>query len=494
MAKIEDGGHQLRDVKRGFSTKQMIKGAGGGMRGADYLDLEAEFLERRDSSASVNLRASDQELALASSMMKAAAAGQLGAQEAQRLKPSAAPGVTDAVDARQVVNPAAAQAETDKLDEQTRLEDERVKRKLLLRDHEEKAEEDGEEEEEGDEDVEWVGPFADSDVDTVLKGSTTEQIGRLVQDPEVEMRIYGSLRLVDPNDMRQALATPLRVARHLRVIAGRMLQDAGFSRDDVVHYLSGCFVNLGREFGGPALRNYTSSVGVGAVYPLEVVEHLTEIAPWFIPKTTVAPFVLGRKRITMRAGKAITLRCDPSIKITAFALKGGGEPGYQFAPRPEAGEFGLNVLTPGKYTLLLCGVDDYGFERVQELKVTVKDPAQSEAVDGGERSRSAPPPAARRAPPAPEAAPARTPAPAAPAAPASRPLPRSVPRPGPAPARPGAPIAPRPTGASRTPSAPSRPVPRPGAGGVPRPAGGVPRPSTMPGGRLPPGYRKPGDR
>jgi len=490
MAKtIDDGGHQLRDVQRGFSTKQAIKGAAGGMRGADYQDLEAEYLEKRDGGASVNLRASDQEMALAGKLLKAAASGQLDAkpEEAARLQAAANAVATDAIDPRLVVNPAAAQVENEKIDEKTKLEDEKIKRKLLLRDPENQQEdlEDDEDTEAGDEDVDWVGPFADGGVDAALKAASNEQIGRLVKDPEVEMRVYGSLRLVDPSDMRQALGTPLRVARHLQVIAGRMLKDAGFTRDDVVHYLSGCFVNLGRDFGGPALRNYITSVGVGAVYPLEVVEHLTEIAPWFIPKTTIAPFVLGKKRVTMKAGKAITLRCDPAIKITSFALKGGGEPGYQFAPRHEAGEFGLNVLTPGKYTLLLCGVDGYGFERLQEIKVTVKDPAQADAGDEGERA--ARPPAAT--PPA-VAVPATQ---AAAAGLRSRPAVAPAGRPIVAPQRPGAPLPPpRAVGTGKNPagSPVSSPAPRP----MPRPGGGPPRPSAITGGKLPPGYRKPGER
>jgi hypothetical protein len=195
------------------------------------------------------------------------------------------------------------------------------------------------------------------------------------------MRIYGTLRLLDPADMRAGLGTPLRVARHLRVVADRMLASGQFSRDEVLQYLTGCFVNLGRDFGGSALRSFAFSVGISAIYPLEVIAHATKVIPEFLPRTTLAPFVTGRKRRRLKAGKVSTLSCDPAIKITGFALKGGGEPGYQFAPRQQPGEFALCVLTPGYYTLLLMGLDAYGLERVQELRLAVED-AVTGAVPG----------------------------------------------------------------------------------------------------------------
>ncbi|MFH1809455.1 MAG: hypothetical protein ABIJ09_11970 [Pseudomonadota bacterium] len=382
MKKVSDGSHADRDLRRGFMTKHMIKGAAGGIRGADYLDHEAEFLDRRDSAASVNLRASDQERALAEKLMKLAAQGgaPAQAQTVKAMSSTVSAAIVDAVDTRQVVNVSAARAENERATPKEKLEDERVKRKLLLRDPEPVDDdfEDDEDEAAGEDDIEWVGPFADEGVDAALAASSLEQISRLIDDPEAEMRVYGTLRLLDPADMRAGLGSPLRVARHLRVIADRMLQSGQFSRDEVLQYLTGCFVNLGHEFGGSALRSFAFNVGISQIYPLEVLAHASRVLPDFLPRTTLAPFITGRKRRRLKAGKVATLTCDPSIKITGFALKGGGEPGYQFAPRSDPGEFALCVLTPGYFTLLLMGLDVHGLERIQEIRLAVEDQVTGE--------------------------------------------------------------------------------------------------------------------
>lgn len=380
MVQRYSGGHAERDLRRGFMTKHMIKGAAGGIRGADYQDLEAEFLERRDGAAAINARKTGRQQSLAAQLMQAAAQGQAitTVDAAKSAGPVTIAAAVDGVDARNVVNATAAQAEKERIDPKVKIEDDRVKRKLLLRDPDSAEEEwEEEDEEEIDIDVEWTGPFADGEVDTILRDCSNEQIGRIATDSEAEMRIYGTLRLLDPADMREVLGTPLRIARHLRVVAERMLASDRFSRLDVIHYLTGCIVNMGPVFGGSALRCFCASVGISAIYPLEVVHHLAELVPQFIPRTTLAPFLLGRKKRVARAGKPMTISCDPGLKITGLALKGGGEPGYQFAPRSEAGKFALCVLTEGYYRFLLSAVDPYGFERVQELWLKVKDPADT---------------------------------------------------------------------------------------------------------------------
>lgn len=380
--KVSDGNHAHRDFSRGLQTKNIVKGAAGGIRGVDYQDRDAEYIERRDGAAAVNLRAGDKETEHANRLMREAVQGQGQAQKTSKSTATQTTLATDSMDARQLVNVTAAEAKTEKRDVKAQLKEEKIKRKLLLQDEAAADEDlDDEEAQTEDEDIEWVGPFADPDVDRILRKVSTDMISRLVQDPETEMRIYGTLRLLDPQDMRAALSTPLRVARHLRVVADRMFDSGEFGRDDVVQYLAGSLINLGKDFGGPALRAFASSVGISRIYPLEVIHRVANIAPSFVPKLTLAPFISGRKTRTVKAGKTFELRCDPDLRITSLALKDGGMPGYQFAPRSEPGVFAFNILTPGRFTFLLLGLDNYGFERLQSFDINVADAVTGEIPD-----------------------------------------------------------------------------------------------------------------
>ena len=373
--KAYTGAHAKRDFVRGLQTKNIVKGAAGGIRGVDYQDRQAEYLERRDGAAAVNLRAGDKETEQANELMRQAVNGQAQSTETKSSSKTSQALAKDGMDARQAVNVTSSEAKQEKINPKTLAKDEKIKRKLLLADDEDEQEENDEEEElDQEEDIEWVGPFADPDVDKILRKSSNAQILRLIQDPEVEMRIYGTLRLLDPQDMRKALSTPLRVARHLRVVADRMLDAGEFERDEVVHYLAGSLINLGKDFGGPALRAFANSVGISSIYPLEVIQQVAEIAPSYLPKLTLAPFITGRKTRTVKAGKTFELRCDPDLRITGLALEGGGMPGYQFAPRADPGLFAFNILSPGRFCFLLQGLDKYGFERIQRYFINVKDP------------------------------------------------------------------------------------------------------------------------
>jgi len=260
MSKIvHDGGHAARDLRRGFMTKHIVKGAAGGTRGVDYQDFDAEYLEKRDGSDALNARASNKEAALATRLMKEAVKAQGShSEQAKQSGPVGGARAIDTVDSRQVVNVTASKVETEKVDPKIKLADEKVKRKLLLQNEaeEEEIEHDDDESDANEEDIEWVGPFADHDVDGLLASSNNDQILRLIQDPEVEMRIYGTLRLLDPSDMREALGTSLRVARHLRVVAERMLASGEFKRNEIIHYLTGSMINMGKEFGGSAMRAF----------------------------------------------------------------------------------------------------------------------------------------------------------------------------------------------------------------------------------------------
>jgi len=119
----------------------------------------------------------------------------------------------------------------------------------------------------------------------------------------------------------------------------------------------------------------------------EVINQVAEIAPDYLPKVTLAPFISGRKTRTVKAGKTFELRCDPDLRITGLALEGGGMPGYQFAPRTEPGVFAFNILSPGRFCFLLQGLDKYGFERIQRFYINVRDPQTGLVPDPEKKDR-----------------------------------------------------------------------------------------------------------
>lgn len=371
-----DGAHGARDLQRGLQTKNLVKGAAGGARGVDYQDAEGEFLERRDKAGGASARSVYQEgqAKNAERLHQARRAEQ--AKEA--LQGSAADTQDDTFDPRKLVNQQAAPKETPEQQRQ-KLEVEKLKKKLLGQgDSEDETDDDDDDAEDAEEDADGAvneasdsSVFADASVDRATRKARAEVLARLLDDPEVEMRVYGTVHLRSAQSLREVFKTPLRIARHLNVLAQR-LATSPEQRAGVVSSLADTIVELGPGLGRRSLSSFMHGVGIGEVYPLEVLEHIVLHHPRFLPQTGLRPFLTSPPRLEGEEGVPIEVRCDPALKLTGFALKGGGFPGYAFEPQKEPGCFALNIDTRGRYTLLLLAVDAAKNESLQELRVRVK--------------------------------------------------------------------------------------------------------------------------
>jgi hypothetical protein len=354
--------HMVRDFMRGFQTKNVVKGAGGGALGVDYQDADAEFMERLKNAAGVKA--------------KGGASG--GGAEGERPPPAVNSGMTQQVEqqirndllmaeiAAHNLNISATTVQHTQQALQHK-DDEKKKRKPT-------AENPTDDPENPEDQAEAESAGADVDVlaipnDEAHQRLILDNIAKILRDPGAERRVFGALALTEPEHMRKTLGTPVRVAKHLLVLAGRMIEK-GHERTAVVEYLAGVFLALGGDFGRRAYKDFAGGIGIGAVYPLEVAEKLIALDDKFLP-ILKCRFTSGKRWLQGKVKEALPIEYPEDLIITGFALKGGGKPGYQLVPRKEKGKHGLRVFEAGEFKLLLMGVDPMGFERLEELKVTI---------------------------------------------------------------------------------------------------------------------------
>lgn len=95
------------------------------------------------------------------------------------------------------------------------------------------------------------------------------------------------------------------------------------------------------------------------VYPLEVMLKLFECAPAHTALIRPAAF-LGSSPASQQqriyAGHPVQIPLPKSVRLKSFALLGGARPGYELFPSSKAGQYTLQIDTPGTYRLALLAV------------------------------------------------------------------------------------------------------------------------------------------
>jgi hypothetical protein len=343
--------HSLRDFQRGFQTKNMVKGAAGGARGVDFQDHEAEFMDRvKDGKAAAVGGAGGGSGAGAESRAEVLAQ-QVAAAQAQSSD-------TSAVVPTDVVQPQFVQRQ-DKVE----VKEDPKKRKFTG--SEQRKEEDQPDESQLEELFDSV-PTGAAEREHLQK-----VIERLLQDPMHERRAFGALFLTQPEDIKRVMGTPVRAAKHLLMLASRMVAHQR-PREEVVNYLAETFIAFGHEFGRRAFKDFSVNVGIGSVYPLEVRERCVAINEDFLPTTTRVRFTSSKRWLQGKIKETLVLEYPEELVITEFAVKGGTRPGYQLVPMKQKGKHGLRFFVPGEYLVLLLCQDALGFERLEQVKVTVE--------------------------------------------------------------------------------------------------------------------------
>ncbi len=186
----------------------------------------------------------------------------------------------------------------------------------------------------------------------------------------------GDPRLTQPEDIQRRLGSPMAYAKHVMILAESFRAHTGAERREAIEYLGRMFVSLNdRRFGRLALKEFGPATGIVDIYPLEVVAHVLDRWPAFLPKISRGKLFSSEgakaEALSLWAGEPKVLSYDPTLKIRGFALMGGGTPGYRFEPTNDASDsYWLTVDSPGSYTLLISGVRA-GQTIVEQLQVKV---------------------------------------------------------------------------------------------------------------------------
>lgn len=196
------------------------------------------------------------------------------------------------------------------------------------------------------------------------------------QSPEqgqAEAALLGEGRLGDPSVTSQQLRSmgSLVAGRHLMTLLARRRGQA--EREAVIEEVGRLL--MGMQDGPWTRRLLLQMAEAGRIvdiYPLEVLVWLLEHHPGSVDRVEFGPVVLNKALLESQShivGGLIVFKVPLSLKMKAFALEGGGAPGYIVAPGPPA-HYLLEVHDPGPLTVLVRG-DIRGTSFVDRVRLNV---------------------------------------------------------------------------------------------------------------------------
>jgi hypothetical protein len=186
----------------------------------------------------------------------------------------------------------------------------------------------------------------------------------------------GDLRLTDPELARRALVTPHAYAKHCMILAEAFRRATGATRSEGVAYLARLFLALADpQFGRAALRELGPATGIVDLYPLELLEHVIDLYPGFVPKVARGRFVQRDppelESFAFATDTPLALTYKAELKVRGFAVVGGARPGYRFEPSGE-GTYTLRIDTPGRYTCAVSCLSRTGQVVIDRLELRVR--------------------------------------------------------------------------------------------------------------------------
>ena len=114
------------------------------------------------------------------------------------------------------------------------------------------------------------------------------------------------------------------------------------------------------------------------VYPLEVMLRILDEKPDFWPKVHRGQILQNRDELVgnrqIIAGHEFRVKYPEDYKIKSFALLGGGEPGYEFAPYKN-GAYRMIIDAPGRWTFALSA-EKKGEAIIDSFTVEVHEPGR----------------------------------------------------------------------------------------------------------------------
>lgn len=216
-------------------------------------------------------------------------------------------------------------------------------------------------------------------------GPETSRLGFTFEDgrssPDNDPGLSGEGRIGDPTVTADELSQMgnLVATRHLLTLLAKRRSDV--SRDGAIDEVAALLLDL--NDGPYARRLILQMAEVGRIvdiYPLEVMVRIMEQAPTAIPRTTFGPVILNAPDIEAKpwaVEEVIPLKVPLNMRLKAFALQGGGTPGYALAPGPPA-RYALEFGAPGTFTLLFRG-EVRRDAKIDRLTVRVADAPTSPA-------------------------------------------------------------------------------------------------------------------
>jgi hypothetical protein len=217
---------------------------------------------------------------------------------------------------------------------------------------------------------------------------TKDGAGKYFEDlPEDRL---GDPSLTDPNEMKRQLGPSVRFAQHAMMLAHERMKE-GMPRGDALQFLASVYLGVAdRAYARKALREFGPATGILDLYPVELMKHLLEHVPSFLPKIHAGHFfaAVPTTGYDVEAGETITLSYDPELKIRGFALKGGETPGYLFEPGESPGEYHLSFAHAGEFHVLISALAKGGVLTIEEFPVRVRAGA-SDDVENSESMRRA---------------------------------------------------------------------------------------------------------
>ena len=196
-----------------------------------------------------------------------------------------------------------------------------------------------------------------------------------------EQSYPGAPGLLMPDEIQAAFGSPFDYAKHCMLLAETFAQSTGALREEAVRYLAALFLGLSdRRFGRRALLAWGPDTGILDVYPLEVIEHVLETQPEFLPRVRFGRWIapeLGeapQSELTVAADLPLFLTVPEDVMVRGFAIKGGDRPGYCFEPGPDLATYALSLGSPGRYRLLMSARTPQGDTLVDRLQVRVLGP------------------------------------------------------------------------------------------------------------------------
>lgn len=186
----------------------------------------------------------------------------------------------------------------------------------------------------------------------------------------------GDLSVLDPSEIERRFRDPVAYAKHAMLIAEAFRASTGATRAEGIDYLARLMLAPSdRALARSAFRELGPATGIVDLYPLEVLAHAVETYPGHLPKAGFGSLVRNggerRRELVTDTRTPIELEYSPDLRIRAFALVGGGRPGYRLDPGDAPGTHLLSFDSPGRFEILISGATRAGYTIIDRLWATV---------------------------------------------------------------------------------------------------------------------------